>query len=251
MNKKVAVTVGAVVVVLLAGVYWYTNFNTKTAIQASPESLAPEYNQDQDQEPVSKVASSTRIAENNRYSLYRRFEASTGNEQYLLTDRDSKKEVLLQNKSGSPELSYEVIGSITNDEAGKHIAIDEGTSVSRGVSVYSLVTGKEEASFCALSGWFFWKDYFIYRSCHNAEEMVPWEAGVPNIVATNLLTSTTAILVSSLRDGAYYLYRLGEHSENEFSYEETKLFKGGDGVWDIGTTTPTTKIINFSRVNLK
>jgi hypothetical protein len=84
-------------------------------------------------------------------------------------------------------------------DSGAYAQLSVGTSVSRGIEIYSLEgVPKLVSSFCAQHQALIWKEkYAIYLDCENGNAPRPWEGGAPNLAAANLITGATSTLVAS------------------------------------------------------
>ncbi len=165
------------------------------------------------------------------------------------------KLVLINNQTGK---EYTLENSYTDDAGAVILYVDnaetyaqlsEGTSVARGITVYTLSGNPVAvAAFCAQHRALFWSaHYAIYQDCEHSDAPRPWEIGAPNIVAVNLLTGATSTLVASNPLSTYGQISIDQDSLSivVYSVSTEADWLANNGSPNFSTSTTTTNIPNL------
>ncbi len=214
-----------VVAILGAGAwYWYSTSGTVFP------SATTEITHD-----TPDLSSATLVEEDERYALLVRTDDTEHSDAYFVKDKRIGSVIELKDTN---DLSWDVIARISSDAAGKYVAIDQGTSVSRGIVVFSLSDGEFLGTFCSVGSFVFWHDYGIYRSCFNELDVVGWEAGLPNIEAIDIRTGATTTLMNAHIGADYVLYQNLKLSGDTLSVEVKSTKMGSQGWLELTDTPP-------------
>lgn len=254
-----------VVIVIAGAAYWYwsqdipqqaaqvSGTGTDAATTTKQNSATQSEISTEQTQPI--VPSNAVLAETgNQYDLYILINgnAASTTGQYFLLNNTSGQRILLgasfdATKSEITDFLAASVTALILSENGKYVAFDQGTSIERGWSVFSIGTGNQVATFCGVHQPLFWDNAAIYLACDESSLNTAFEAGVPDIEAANLLTGATTTLAASNVSGSYFFYTLGTVTANELSYTSTPLYESSNGTWDLSTSSPASMSIDLAQ----
>lgn len=195
-------------------------------------------------ENMPRGATEKSLVENDTHTLILRLAQEGAQGAFIVKDKQTGKETMLENSDNG--LSEEVIAQIMLDGTATRIAIDQGTSVSRGISIFSLADGKFERSFCGVGAPLFWQDYAIYRSCNSDLDLAGWEAGLPDVMAVNLSTGKETKVLEDHIGTEYLFYMAPMLSGNLLTVQAKKTYKGNNEWLEMSDETGEMKTVDLS-----